>query len=192
MRALALTLAAAATMVASPAFAELYAEVHAGLDRPQVDGGHKNGVAYGVALGYDIPLDNSWFVGLAVSADGANTRQCIDDLLHGGDRACAKANRDLSGIVRAGFGASNGTKIYALAGYSNARLRTIYNDGAGNLFHDSENVGGLRLGAGVQVAITKAFFGKVEYRFSRYKKLDLLDGEHLDRHNVLVGAGVAF
>jgi outer membrane immunogenic protein len=192
MRALALTLAAATTMVASPVFAEPWADVHAGLDRPQVDHGHKNGVAYGVSLGYDIPLDNSWFVGLAVSADGANTRQCIDDLLNGGDRACAKANRDLSAVVRAGFGVAHGTKIYALAGYSNARVRAVYNDGLGNLFSDHENVGGLRIGAGVQVAITKAFFAKAEYRFSHYKKIDLLDGEHLDRHNVLVGAGVDF
>jgi outer membrane immunogenic protein len=122
--------AAFAVTVAAPAFAgTFHAEVHGGWDRVSVSGFKDDGIAYGVAAGYDIPLGEKAFIGVEGSVDDSSTKKCVSDVLVLGDRTCASAGRDLSAVARIGYKLNETSKIYALAGYANGRVKLSYNDG---------------------------------------------------------------
>lgn len=163
--------AAAALAAATPALAQgPRAEVHTGWDRISAGGVDEDGIAYGVALGYDMTVGTSLFVGVEGDADFANTKKCISGV-------CVKTGRDLSALLRVGADVGGTTKVYALGGYANGRLRATGLGGA--------NGDGVRVGAGVQTAIGSKLYGKAEYRYTNYE-----DG--VSRNQVLVGLGVQF
>lgn len=62
-----------ATTVAAPAFAgSFHADVHGGWDRVSVSGFKDDGVAYGVAAGYDFAIGSKAFAGIEASADDSS------------------------------------------------------------------------------------------------------------------------
>jgi outer membrane immunogenic protein len=170
----------------APASAEGFrAEVHGGWDRVQGAGDHEDGIVYGVGLGYDLNVGKSGFVGLDFSIDDSTAKECERSAILANDRACLKAGRDLAAGIRAGVHVGERGKLYALAGYTNARFRTAYTTPAGVTTTDAENQDGFRLGAGYQHALSGNTYGKIEYRYSNY--------EHgIERHQALVGLGMTF
>lgn len=161
-------LAASAAAFALPAAAHAgaYVQVQTGLDSISVAGESDEGVSYGAALGYEFPLSEKLFAGLEASIDDSTTKEFG-----------IETDRDLSVVARLGTKLGEKGSVYALAGYTNARLEA---DGLGG-----QNFDGFRLGAGYKLNFSEQLFGKVEYRYSNYEY-------DLSRHNALVAVGFNF
>ncbi|OCC22997.1 hypothetical protein MB02_14660 [Croceicoccus estronivorus] len=184
MKKLSVIVLAAAAALPAAAHAQAYVQVQTGLDSVSVSGESEEGVAYGVAAGYDIPIGGSMFVGVEGSIDDSTTKECVSDLLVVGDETCVKTGRDLAAVVRLGTNLGESSQLYVLGGYTNARIRASYDDGTTKI-SDGENGDGFRLGAGFKQSFGQNFFGKVEYRYSNYES-------DFSRHNALVAVGVNF
>ncbi|EIZ78609.1 opacity protein [Novosphingobium sp. Rr 2-17] len=178
--------AAAAALLAVPATAnaQAYVQVTGGLDSLSNSGDSSEGVAYGVAAGYDAPVRSNMFVGFEGSVSDSTVKECAGSVVNDGFRVCAKTGRDLAAVVRVGTQVGATSKLYVLGGYTNARVIATYRDDAGR-FSDGSNLDGFRLGAGYEKNFSDKFFGKIEYRYSNYES-------DFSRHNVLAGVGVKF
>jgi outer membrane immunogenic protein len=157
-----------------------------GWDRLKVPGDHADGIAYGAGIGYDYQM-GSMVLGVEGEAAGSTTDQCATSVTVTGDRLCAKLGRDLYVGGRIGAVVGNRTLLYAKAGYTNARVRLTYTDGATgvNNFNIGANKGGWRVGGGVEQSIGARTFIKAEYRYSTYSG-------NIDKHQVVAGFGVRF
>lgn len=160
-------------------------EVHGGWDRPVTEGAGDNGLLYGLGIGYDVGLAKGVFAGVEANADFSTTRECADAVLVSGDRLCVKAGRDLSLIARAGVEVAPGSKLYALAGWTNARFRADYSLPSGISTSEGQNIDGWRIGAGFQQDIGKGLHAKLEYRYSDYQ-------QDRSRHQIVAGLGISF
>lgn len=178
------TIAAAAALFAVPAAAQAQAflQVEAGLDSVSAAGESKEGVAYGVTAGYDIPFGNGMFVGVQATAADSTTKECVGAP---DDRLCLRTGRDLSAAARLGAQVGERSKLYVLGGYTNARLRLTYDDGFGRENIGSGNADGFRVGAGGEYNINANLFVKAEYRYSNY------EGD-FSRHNAILALGTKF
>ena len=181
-----ITLVAVAAMLAAPAAAnaQAYVQVQTGIDSVSVLGESDEGVAYGIAAGYELPVSETMFAGVELSLDDSTTKECASDVLVVGDEACVKAGRDISAVVRLGTKLGETSKLYVLGGYTNARIKLTYDDGVTS---DSlgENGDGFRLGAGYQHDFGGNLFGKIEYRYSNYES-------DFSRHNGVIALGMRF
>ena len=178
-------IAVAAAAFTTPAFAQgAYIQFQGGYDEVSAAGESDSGVAYGLALGYEFPLTETMFAGVEVSADDSSTKECADDVLAAGDELCIKTGRDLAAVVRLGANIGSSSQLYALGGYTNARLKVTYDDGVTS---DSaaENGDGFRLGAGFKQTFSQNIYGKIEYRYSNYES-------DFSRHQVLAAIGFGF
>jgi len=180
--------AVAAASLATPALAldklTFHAEAHGGWDRISSGGGKDDGVAYGAALGVDIPLGSKLFAGIEASADDSSVKDCVSNLFFAGDRTCIGSGRDLSAVARFGTQLNDKFKLYVLGGYANGRIKASYT-GAGTSASFGTNEDGVRLGAGAEVPLGTKLYSKVEYRYTNYES-------DFSRHQVLVGFGVKF
>lgn len=184
MKKIAFAVLAVSAALPTAAHAGGYIQVQTGIDSVSADGESDEGVAFGVAAGYDFPIGETMFVGIEGSVDDSTTKECVTDILVIGDEGCLKTGRDLSAVARLGTKLGEKSKLYVLGGYTNARLKVTYDDGV-----TSESIGengdGFRLGAGYSHNFAQNFFGKLEYRYSNY------EGD-FSRHNGLVAVGLNF
>jgi len=193
----------AALIASAPAlaaeFSGPFVEAHAGWDRANVklsDGtttlkGRDNGVAYGAGVGYDFRRGNTVF-GIDANVDDANTKECI---AAGTERACIKANRDLSIGGRIGYVVAPQVLLYAKAAYTNVRIAASYTNSAAaaNNFSGHDDRDGYRIGGGAEFALTANLFAKAEYRYSDYKDYKEAGARvGISRHQVLGAVGVRF
>lgn len=158
-----------------------------GWDRNQVeDAGHKDGVVYGGAIGYDMQLGNA-VAGIEAEATDSSADTCGHDVTVTGDRLCVGAKRDLYVGGRIGAVVGGNNLIYAKAGYTNARFGYDYDDGGNGStdFGGGRNLDGVRVGAGVEHALGTRTYLKAEYRYSNYQ-----DG--VEKHQAVAGFGVRF
>jgi outer membrane immunogenic protein len=185
--------ALAASTLATPALAEgrgpftgVRVEGLAGWDRPQANGDHADGVAYGVGAGFDFQAGGA-VLGIEGEASKSTAKECIDSFAIAGDRLCSKTGRDLYVGGRVGGVVGRATLLYAKAGYTNARSEATYNSNlAGSAIARSHaNLDGFRVGAGVEQAVGRKAFVKAEYRYSNYE-------QGVDRHQVVAGLGIRF
>lgn len=182
--------AAAVACVPAAANAKAYIDVHGGVDHVKISGaGSDNGASFGGAVGYEIPLGETVFVGVEAGIDGSSTKECASyqtfpppPFSPATIEECVKAGRDLSAVVRLGTKLGGSTSVYVLGGYTNARIKYTYDDGL-NRDSVSGNGDGFRLGAGFKLNFNERFYGKVEYRYSNYEA-------GVSRHNGLVGVGI--
>jgi outer membrane immunogenic protein len=178
-------MAAAAALIAPvSAHAEGYAQVQAGYDNFKIFGESLEGASYGVAAGYDLPITAKLFAGVEVSADDSSSKQCYGDVDIEGLRACVSTGRDLAVVARFGTNLSDTAQIYALGGYTNARVKYSLTDGI-DTESAGENLDGFRLGAGFKQNLSSNAFVKVEYRYSNYE-------QGVSRHNALGAIGLNF
>ena len=151
-------LAAAAAVLPAAAHAQAYVQVETGLDAVDTSVlGNDEGILYGVSAGYEVPLGNNLFAALEAGLSDSSTKECVRI---DGERDCIKSGRDISATLRFGTNLSEAAKLYALGGYTNARVKATY---AGETY-DAVNLDGFRLGAGYQHNFGQRFYGKVEYR----------------------------
>lgn len=176
--------AAAVFVVPAAANAQAYVQAQGGFDSVSVLGASDEGVAFGVAAGYDFALSETVFAGIEASVDDSTTKECARDIDVVGDELCIKTGRDLSAVVRLGTKLSAADQLYVLGGYTNARLKVTYDDGVDS-FGEGANGDGVRLGAGYRRTFSNNVFAKLEYRYSNYEA-------DFSRHNVLAAVGVTF
>jgi outer membrane immunogenic protein len=192
MRKLIVVASLAAASLATPALAQdkgpftgIHVEGLAGWDRNHVQGGHSDGIVYGVGAGFDFQAGRA-LLGVEGEASDSSANECIDATIVAADRFCANAGRDLyvGGRVGALVGAS--TLLYAKAGYTNARYAVNYTEPTGvNNFSLHENLDGVRVGGGIEQAVGRNAYVKAEYRYSNYE-------QGFDRHQVVAGFGFRF
>ncbi|MEG8040921.1 outer membrane beta-barrel protein [Sphingomonas sp. LR60] len=204
MRKLAMAIPAAvmAIAVATPAmaqdgpFAGGRVEVLAGYDNIQ-DGGDgdsegQQGLGYGGRIGYDLQRGNIVY-GIDGEYTDATTKTRSYNALTAGDRFSAEAGRDLYVGGRLGYVISPQAMIYGKGGYTNARVENRYQatTTSDNELIDKTNLGGFRLGAGLEYKLTPTSFVTAEYRYSHYGSIDGYDID-LDRHQLMAGLGIRF
>ncbi|MDI1297343.1 MAG: porin family protein [bacterium] len=199
-----ISLAAVAVAMAAPAYAQEPsnfggAKVGAilGYDNVSLEydnfDDHDEGVMYGVTAGYDVDLGTA-VIGLELEASDSSTKQRYTDLIFLDDSAKLAAGRDLYVGARIGFPVTRNLLVYAKGGYTNARAKLTYNDGAGFSASDSDTLDGWRLGGGVELANATSF-ARVEYRYSdygEYKVDGVGTGLSLSRQQVAVTGGFRF
>ncbi len=165
-------LLAAAT--ATPAFGQHFDGGHVGViggyDHAEFAGVSGSGFVYGVAAGWDFRVGTAAAAGFQIEAADATTKDCSIGV-------CIRAGRDLYAGVRAGAVVNNQTLIYALAGYSNARVTV---DGFGGT-----NLDGIRGGLGFEHRPADNWFFRMEGRYTNYEL-------GFDRWQAVAGVGFAF
>lgn len=165
-------------------------------------GGYDNvegsdGIVYGVAAGFDFQAGPA-ILGIEGEYTDSTTKDRTSDFLVARDELRVGSGRDLYAGVRVGFAVAPATMLYAKGGYTNARIRSRYDDGAGLVTRDGRNAEGYRLGAGIEQKSNlfgPSGFVKAEYRYSNYKNLNVgnqnIDIDS-DRHQILLGIGARF
>lgn len=191
-----------AATFATPAFAQ--DEVRSNFSGPYVAGmvgydnvragvtglgsGHDDGLLYGGVIGYDINVAGAVF-GIEGEYADSNTKESISDVLVAGDRASLKADRDLYAGIRIGGEVAPNVMLYGKGGYTNAKVKGVYDDGL-VVVTDSDKMDGYRLGAGVETTFS-GFTTRVEYRYSSYGKYRGT-GVDFQRHQVALLVGYRF
>jgi len=170
----------------APPFTGFHVDGLAGWDRLQAkNSGHDDGVLYGVGGGYDMQSGKALF-GIEAEASDSTGKACVGSATAADPRLCAKAGRDLYIGGRVGTTIGDGrTLLYAKAGYTNAREKLTQDNGAGQVTLASQNLDGVRVGAGAEYSVGPNSFIKTEYRYSNYQ-----DG--ISRHQVVAGFGFRF
>lgn len=185
--------ALAATAMATPALAQeaapftgFRAEGLVGYDNVKGNGGSRDGIAYGGAAGYDFQLGSA-VAGIEGEYLDSDSKGCERSFVSVNDTICADANRDLYVGGRLGFAATPSTLLYAKAGYTNARFGVRYTDPVtpAASFRTSDELDGIRVGAGVEQKLGQNLYAKAEYRYSNYEA-------GIERHQVLGGLGFRF
>ncbi len=158
-----------------------------GWDRNQVeDAGKKDGVVYGVGVGYDMQVGGG-VAGIEAEATDSSADTCAEDVNAIGDHLCVGAKLDLYVGGRFGAVVGGNNLIYAKAGYTNARFGYDYDDGGDGSadFGGGRNLDGVRVGAGVEHKLGSRSFIKAEYRYSNYE-------QGVEKHQVVGGFGFRF
>lgn len=141
MKKIAIAAAAAAMIIAAPAYANEFVgprvEATVGLD-DVVDSADVNDVTYGAAVGFDIGVDD-FTLGAEMSVDNVFNR------------------RELGAAARIGYAIEDNILLYGKAGYSNYR----------DVF--SGDLEGVRVGGGVDLALVGPFYTGLEYRYSDFE-----------------------
>lgn len=165
-------IAAVALIGATPAFAADgpavtggRVEVLAGWDHVTNSGFKDDGIAFGVAAGYDVEV-----AGTILGIEGEVADSTVK-------KFGLKAGRDLYAGARIGVEVAPGTLAYAKIGYTNARVTC--GSGCGT------NLDGIRAGAGIEHQFASRIYVKGEYRYSNYQF-------GFSRHQLVAGVGIRF
>ena len=160
-----------------------------------------DGIAYGVAVGYDIDIGSVVLGGEAEFTDSSADIDSDEDDSEGVGFGRISAGRDLYFGARAGFNVAPDALVYVKGGYTNAKLNVFINDGTTESDQDID-LDGYRIGAGAEYALNQNTFLKFEYRYSNYSEGEvdfedeIPDTERfdvdLDRHQVIAGLGFRF
>ncbi|MDT9599451.1 outer membrane protein [Sphingosinicella rhizophila] len=183
-----------AASAAAPAFAQDAAtftgpriEGIVGYDTTDVEDEGADGAVYGVAVGYDVQMGGA-VLGIEAEATDSSISECVSGVVTPASELCAKLGRDLYVGGRIGAVVGSRALLYAKAGYTNGRVSLDYEDGTPGTALDStlsENLDGVRAGAGIEYALGTNMFVKAEYRYSNYE-------EGFDKHQGVAGFGFRF
>lgn len=142
-------------------------------------------VVGGAFAGYDHKIGSRVVIGAEAGVQAGADDSIVRNSSAGRITVDPRYSFDLT--ARAGYLVSDNTLIYARGGYTNARVRTSIDDGAGIRTASSHRDGWL-VGGGVERAITDNISARVEYRYA-----DLSEGDgRFDRHQALVGVAYRF
>ena len=155
-----------------------------GIDHVTSSGDNQTGLSYGGVVGYDYQSGKAVF-GVEGEIDGSTAKDCVNNAVTAGDRACLKAGRDLYAGVRAGVVVGNKALVYVKGGYDNGRIVATYTLN-NTTTKSGQNPDGWRVGTGVELNVGKNMLVRAEYRYTNYSDSDVA------RHQGLVGVGVKF
>jgi outer membrane immunogenic protein len=157
------------------------------------------GVAYGIAVGYDFNI-GTLVVGAEAELSDSSAEQEFNETIDGtAFLGRIETGRDIYLGGRIGFTATPTTLVYVKGGYTNTSLKSSFAANANTTDFDTK-VDGYRVGAGVEQMLGRNVYAKAEYRYSNYNGLRLDDdvfGDEdfdidLDRHQVVAGIGLRF
>jgi outer membrane immunogenic protein len=166
-----------------------------------------SGIAYGIELGYDVQIGTGLVIGAYAGADLSDSRACTEMVED--DMTCSDLERTFTVGARAGVPLGRSSLIYVKGGYSNGKFDVAYDpdvtdnddDEPGETYAFSKSRGGFHAGAGVEVGLTSALYGKLEYVYTDYGSGSFIVGDEdddpvlgtsSDRHQVGVGIGLRF
>lgn len=155
-----------------------------GYESADVPGDNSDGVAYGAGVGYDFQM-GGLVAGIEAEITDSTVDECTANVLVADDQLCAQAGRDIYAGGRIGTLLGANTLLYGKAGYTNARIETEYTNGPDIPSEVSENLDGVRLGAGLEHAVGPNSFVKAEYRYSNYE-------QDFEKHQGVIGFGFRF
>jgi outer membrane immunogenic protein len=155
---------------------------------------HTNGATMGGLVGYDMPVGSRYVAGVFGSYAISTAKDCSFTPTAGG---CLRSGRELEGGAR--FGAKVGDKAlaYVKGAYVNGQIRGTESNGV-DYITGHANRDGWRAGAGVEYALNKHAYMKVEYDYTRFKSFDAADlgvadtSLRYDQNQVLGGFGIRF
>ena len=184
-----------AATLSTPAFAQesavpaggFHVEGLAGYDSARIADDKDGGLVYGVGAGYDFRVGRA-ILGIQGEASDSTNDGCTSGAFVPGDSFCGTSRRELFIGGRAGFMAGRRVLLYGTAGYANARFHLAYDDGTAagtNNFSLSENLDGVRVGAGAEFGIGGRAFLRTELRYANYE-------QGSDRGQALAGFGLRF
>jgi outer membrane immunogenic protein len=148
----------------------------------------EDGIAYGIALGYDVDVGG---VVLGVEAELAESsvKASQSSVLEDGDEMTLSAGRDLYAGVRIGVPVTGNVMIFAKGGYTNQRFKLTYAlDDEVESGH--ETLDGWRIGGGAEFDFGQPF-ARIEYRYSDYGAFSDA-GFQTGRHQLVATAGLRF
>ena len=119
-----------------------------------------NDVTYGAQLGLDAPLGKSFTAGVEVNA--ANV---------------FGSTREIGVAARLGYAATDNILLYGKAGYANYRSISFRNR--------ASTLDGLKVGGGVQFAVTKHLYTGLEYAYGNFN-------QGVGTHSVKAAVGLRF
>lgn len=165
MRKVLLSLATAAMVVATPAFAaaEPGPYVGVGVTDDNINGTGKaqgagfDGIGGTAVAGYNLPLGEKAFAGVEANFD-----------LSSADAGTVKADYSFGASGRLGYHISQGAALYGKVGYQRGRLTLDRN--LATQYHESRD--GLRLGGGLEANLTGNTAVRVEYNHTHYYRTD--------------------
>ncbi|WP_324826772.1 outer membrane protein [Qipengyuania zhejiangensis] len=137
--------------------------------------GSSDGAVFGAVGGYDFSVGSMLF-GAEVELTESTAGYTEYDVLDADDSVSLDAGLDFYIGARAGLVASNTVLIYGKVGFTSASVEGTYNDGAGFSDSEGENMGGYRVGGGIEFAATSSLRLRAEYRYSDYGEFKYNDG----------------
>lgn len=188
--------AVAAVLTATPAMAQdepeeggnFHIGALAGIDSVEfeVDGVSDNeaDVMVGIAAGYDYQFASGLVLGVEGEWTDSSVGSAVEDVFVLGDRASLNAGRDLYIGIRGGYRIGSNGLIYGKLGYTNASATAAYDDGV-DRFSESDEIDGIRVGAGGEIGFGENFALRLEYRYSDYGEYDyagINTGLNISRH----------
>jgi outer membrane immunogenic protein len=157
--------AAGMLLISSPAFAETtpWVGASAGIN---INGG---GVSATGSAGVDTTIGKNSFIGVGLGAGKNGAKDCYDNFLNIGDRACLKGGRELLAEVRLGYETKGKTKIYGLLGYTNLGIKGTYTYRGQTGVSPTSSLNGVSAGLGFETMIGSKAFLRSEFRYGNYE-----------------------
>jgi outer membrane immunogenic protein len=169
-----------------PAPAERIAAPFTGA-RVEALAGYDGDLVYGGALGYDHQFGRL-VLGIEGELSDSTGKDCFTAAFAPGDRFCTLTGRNIALGGRIGVALAPATLLYGKVGYTNQRVTVDYLAGsppAVPSFRVSNDLDGIRLGAGIEQKIGRHAYIKGEYRYSDYENGDF-------KHDGVIGLGFRF
>jgi outer membrane immunogenic protein len=193
IRPLAMAAALASSLLAGTAYAQNFTgpriEANVGWDQVRFDlsryamtGASKgSGLDWGLEAGYDVALGGRLVAGVETGVSFSNVHRAFSD---GTTSYLMRPRRDIEVSGRLGAVIGRNALIYGKAGYTNLQVGAdATTAGVSTLQH--ANLDGLLVGAGAELALSKAAYLKTEYRYSNYE-------QGVTKNEVLTGLGIRF
>ena len=159
--------------------------------------GSTDDLMYGVAIGYDYPISDGFYLGVEATVDFSDNSRCEEAF--GDDEACFKLKRNFGVGARLGARVSGRAIVYAGAAYVNGKAEASYEDfiDPDYNFTVSDTRDGYRLSLGAEARVAGNMFVKAELRHTNYSDYEYEVGTEratlgFRRNQVLGGVGFRF
>lgn len=165
-----------------------------GRDDQKVDG-----LLFGGGVGYDVAVGH-FLAGVEGEVTGSTASSDRNSYGNTFGFGRVRAARDFYAGARVGGLVSPTTMLYVKGGYTNAQLNVL----AGNSNESTDTnfkLDGYRVGAGVEHALSRNTYAKIEYRYSNYSRARIDYGSDAasnhfdvdtDRHQIAASYGIRF
>ena len=161
-----------------------------------------DGIEYGGAIGYDVPVGERLRVGAEASYAGSSASwDNNNNVPNTFNLGHVRADREIYVGGRIGYVTSPRTMVYVKGGYTNQRFHMEGTDGTTDLSQRLDT-DGYRVGAGIEYAVSRHGYIGAEYRYSNYSKGEFdFNGNtpdssrfniDTDRHQVVATLGYRF
>jgi outer membrane immunogenic protein len=164
-------------------FAGFHADVEGGWARVGGDRIPSDGFVYGGKVGYDLALANIR-IGPELEVTGSTQKYCEKITRNSAlVESCERTDRDFYAGGRLGYVLSSSAMLYAKVGYTSGRFA----DRIGSDKDDwhARNLNGVRVGGGLEYALSPRFYLSGEYRYSHYNR-------NVHQNQIMSGVGVRF